>query len=252
MKNGVARPPCARFVAKRKRIEILNSNRIIPRMIDRSVLNSMRQDWDARAKTNARHFVATGRSEWNDEDFFATGAAEVHEIVEKDFAAISRGLPAADLHALEIGCGAGRMTRALSRLFGHVDAVDVSPEMIRQARKTLNQCDNVQLHVNNGADLAMFPDERFHFAISVVVFQHIPKRAIVENYIKETRRVLCPGSLFKFQLQGHPINEEEADTWVGVGFSEEQMRDIAARHGFHIKDSSGAGTQYYWLTFVKL
>jgi hypothetical protein len=109
----------------------------------------------------------------------------------------------------------------------------------------------VQLYVNNGVDLSMFSNDRFHFAISAVVFQHIPKRVVVENYIKETHRVLCPGSLFKFQLQGYPIKEEEADTWVGVGFSEEQMRDIAAKIGFQIKNSTGAGTQYYWLTFVK-
>ena len=220
-------------------------------MIDPSVLNAMRRDWDARAKANARHYAATARTEWSDDDFFASGAAEVHEIVQKDLAVISNGRSPSDMRVLEIGCGAGRMTAALSRLFGYVDAVDVSPEMVDRARMVLRDCANVQLYVNNGADLSMFPSDRFHFAISVVVFQHIPKRLVVENYIKETHRVLCPGSLFKFQLQGYPIKEEEADTWVGVGFSEEQMRDIAARHGFQIKDSTGAGTQYYWLTFVK-
>jgi SAM-dependent methyltransferase len=221
-------------------------------MIDPDILASMRRDWDARAKANARHYVATGRSEWNDEDFFASGAAEVHEIVQRDFAAICRDRSPADMRILEIGCGAGRMTLALSRLFGQVDAVDVSPEMIDQALTALHGCPNVRLHVNSGADLAMFPNEHFHFAISVVVFQHIPKRAIIENYIKETSRVLCSGSLFRFQLQGHPIKEEEADTWVGVGFSEEQMRDIATRTGFQVVDSAGAGTQYYWLTLMKL
>jgi ubiquinone/menaquinone biosynthesis C-methylase UbiE len=211
----------------------------------------MRRDWDARAKSNARHYAATSKTEWSDDDFFASGAAEVREIVEKDLAAISNGRSPSDMRALEIGCGAGRMTASLSRVFGHVDAVDVSPEMVDQARTALRNYANVQLYVNNGLDLSMFPNDRFHFAISVVVFQHIPRRDVVENYIKETHRVLCPGSLFKFQLQGYPIKEEEADTWVGVGFSEEQMRDIAAKHGFQIKDSTGAGTQYYWLTFVK-
>jgi len=211
----------------------------------------MRRDWDARAKANARHYAATARTEWSDVDFFASGAAEVHEIVEKDLATISNGRPPLDMRVLEIGCGAGRMTAALSRIFGYVEAVDVSPEMVDRARAALCNCPNVQLYVNNGADLSMFPKDRFDFAISVVVFQHIPKRLVIENYIKETHRVLCPGSLFKFQLQGYPIKEQEADTWVGVGFSEEQMRDIAARHGFQIKDSAGAGTQYYWLTFVK-
>jgi len=220
-------------------------------MIDPAVLASMRRDWDARAKANARHYVATSRGEWSDEDFFDSGAAEVREIVQKDLAAICRSRSPSEMRILEIGCGAGRMTMALSQLFGQVDAVDVSPEMIDQARTALRNRLNVRLYVNNGADLSMFPAEHFHFAMSVVVFQHIPSRAIVENYIKETNRVLCSGSLFRFQLQGHPIKEEEADTWVGVGFDEAQMQDMAARHGFQVVDSAGAGTQYYWLTFLK-
>jgi len=109
----------------------------------------------------------------------------------------------------------------------------------------------VQLHVNNGADLSLFADSSFDFAISIIVFQHIPKRAIIENYIKETWRVLRPASLFKFQVQGCAIPENLANTWVGVGFSESDMHQIAVQSGFEIRESSGAGTQYYWLTFAK-
>ena len=143
------------------------------------------------------------------------------------------------------------MTLALSRIFGRVDAVDISPVMIAQASVALAARPNVHLYVNNGSDLSMFSDETFDFAISAIVFQHIPKQAIVENYIKETWRVLRVGSLFKFQLQGCPIAEKHANTWVGVGFNEKQMQKIAVLSGFEITESSGAGTQYYWLTFAK-
>ena len=143
------------------------------------------------------------------------------------------------------------MTLALSRIFGRVEAVDISPEMIAQARSALQGRANVHLHVNNGTDLSMFPADTFDFAISAIVFQHIPRQAIVENYIRETGRVLRAHSLFKFQLQGYPIAERHADTWVGVGFNEKQTQDVATRSGFEIVESSGAGTQYYWLTFRK-
>jgi len=155
------------------------------------------------------------------------------------------------MRILEIGCGAGRMTLALSRIFGRVDAVDISPEMIAQARVALTARTNVHLYVNNGTDLSMFADNTFDFAISAIVFQHIPKQAIVENYIRETWRVLRAESLFKFQLQGWPIAEKNANTWVGVGFNETQMQNIAARSGFQITEATGAGTQYFWLTFQK-
>ena len=173
------------------------------------------------------------------------------QIIQPDIAAISAGRSPLDMRIIEIGCGAGRMTRPLSELFGKVDAVDVSAEMIANARAALNDRSNVQFHVNNGVDLSMFPDGHFDFAVSAIVFQHIPKRGVVENYVSETWRVLKPNSIFKFQVQGHPIEEENADTWIGVGFSEKQMSAIAERLGFQIKESRGAGTQYYWLTFLK-
>ena len=50
----------------------------------------------------------------------------------------------------------------------------------------------------------MLGELRFDFTFSFVVFQHIPSKAMIENYVRETARVLRPGGLFKFQLQGDP------------------------------------------------
>jgi len=212
----------------------------------------MRRDWDKRAKENAKHFIATSQAQWSDEDFFRTGFEGVQGLVGTQLQDICAGRSPSDMRVLEIGCGAGRMTLPLSHLFGHVDAVDVSPEMIRLARAGLRERANVSFYVTNGMDLSMFPDRHFDFAVSFIVFQHIPKRAIIENYIEETWRVLRPGSRFTFQVQGCPITEEEANTWVGVGFTENQMQEIARRLDFEIRNSFGAGTQYYYLTFLKL
>ncbi len=218
---------------------------------DQYVLYSIRRDWDERARKNARYYVATAQEDWTDEEFFRSGSAWVEEHVMPFIVDICNQRPLHEMRVLEIGCGAGRMTQPLSKVFGRVDAVDVSSEMIAQARSVLHTCENVEFHVNNGADLSMFANDQFNFAISAIVFQHIPKKAIVENYIRETWRVLRPGSIFKFQVQGCLIDEKRADTWVGVGFSEEEMQRFAARYGFQIKASFGVGSQYYWLTFLK-
>jgi ubiquinone/menaquinone biosynthesis C-methylase UbiE len=217
----------------------------------KAVREAMKREWDVRAKDNARHYVATSREQWSDDDFFHSGTVSVDEIVSKDLEVICKGRPAAEIRVLEIGCGAGRMTLPLSRIFGRVDAVDVSPEMISQAKSALGGRSNVQFHVNNGVDLGMFRKEQFDFALSAIVFQHIPRQAIVENYIRETWRVLRRNTLFTFQVQGCPIKEDVANTWVGAGFNEEEMHTIAKRAGFEVRDSLGAGTQYYWLTFRK-
>ena len=51
-------------------------------------------------------------------------------------------------------------------------------------------------------DLSVLPDLEFDFAFSSIVFQHIPSRDIIENYVREVHRLLRPGALFKFQVQG--------------------------------------------------
>ena len=43
----------------------------------------------------------------------------------------------------------------------------------------------------------------FDFAYSEIVFQHIPNRDVIENYVREVNRLLRPGALFKFQLHGY-------------------------------------------------
>jgi SAM-dependent methyltransferase len=211
----------------------------------------MRRDWNERAKVNARHYVATEKTDWSDEDFFHSGKVAIEEVVVKDFDQICCGRTPGEMRVLEIGCGAGRLTHALSKIFGSVDAVDISSEMIAQERSALHGRSNIQFHVNNGVDLSMLEDNSFDFALSVIVFQHIPRKAIVENYIRETFCIFHPSSLFRFQVQGYPIPEQDADRWVGSGFSEAEIADCAARCGFRIQESHGGGTQYYWVTLLK-
>src|SRR6266852_8146885 len=97
-------------------------------------LDKMRRDWDERARENARHYVVTGKVEWTDEEFFRSGEQTVSEDILTDMTNICQGKDPRAMRVLEIGCGAGRLTRALSNLFGEVHAVDVSGEMIAQAQ----------------------------------------------------------------------------------------------------------------------
>ncbi len=263
------------------------------------LLAQMRRDWDDRARENLRHYVATGKKEWTDEEFFRSGEANVRQQILNDMINICQGKDPSEMRVLEIGCGAGRLTRALAKVFGRVDGVDVSGEMIERARRslrgegaiaclgdlwrrTLRQAGqvirgevapaafgrdlietlvclpgdlrdfpNARVWQNNGADLAMFGDSQFDFAFSYIVFQHIPSRAVIENYVREVGRVLKPGALFKFQVQGVPGDERWCDTWEGVGFAEQDMREMAARSGFEMPYCHDADTQYFWLWFFK-
>jgi ubiquinone/menaquinone biosynthesis C-methylase UbiE len=214
-------------------------------------LRRMRNDWDARARENARHFVSTGRTQWSDEEFFASGELTVAEEVQTDMINVCQGKDPRQLRVLEIGCGAGRVTRALAKVFGEVHAVDVSGEMVNFAREALRGSPNASVYQNNGMDLSVVPELPFDFAFSTIVFQHIPSRAIVESYVREVHRLLRTGALFKFQLQGCVEMDNEPDTWEGVWFSEAEAAQMADRCGFEMRYSHGAGEQYFWLWFFK-
>jgi hypothetical protein len=71
--------------------------------------------------------------------------------------------------------------------------------------------------------------------------------------VREVHRLLRPGGLFKFQVQGSPdVELEPEDTWVGASFNEDAALQMAARCGFEMRHQWGAGHQYYWLWFFKL
>ena len=222
----------------------------------------MRRDWDRRARENARHYVVTGQHEWTDEEFFQSGQITLEEEILNDLTNICQGKNPKEMKVLEIGCGAGRVTRAFAGFFGEVYAVDISAEMVRQAREAVAGFPNAHVFRNNGKDLGVVEGSwlqrrrggplQVDFAFSFMVFQHIPSRDIVENYVREVHRLLKPGGLFKFQVQGSPRAEADPNhSWVGVSFSEEQARTMAERTGFEMRYQYGAGDQYYWLWFFK-
>ena len=218
------------------------------------ISRKMRKDWDRRARINALHYVNTGRTDWDETEFFATGEANVRDQILNELESICHGRDPATMRVLEIGCGVGRMTRALAATFGEVHGVDVSSEMVRRASEFLLSTPNAHVHCNSGRDLQVLGDLRFDFAFSFIVFQHVPSRAIIDNYVREAGHRLRPGSLFKFQVQGYEgtgLWANRQDTWLGASVSESQAREMAARHGFEVERSTGAGTQYYWLWFRK-
>lgn len=215
-------------------------------------LKKMAQDWDARARENARHYVATGKEDWTDDEFFASGERAVEEQILNDMPNICQGRDYRKLRVIEIGCGAGRITRALAARFGEVHAVDVSGEMVTLARKALASVPNAFVYQNNGKDLAVLPSGPYDFAFSTIVFQHIPSREVIYSYVREVHRLLRPGALFKFQVQGDPSLETSPDdTWLGVPFTDEDAVEMAEKCGFEPRYRHGAGDQYFWLWFFR-
>jgi ubiquinone/menaquinone biosynthesis C-methylase UbiE len=217
------------------------------------ITRKMREEWDRRALENARYYVATERTEWSDEEYFESGRENVRREILTDMTNICQGKDPKRMKVLEIGCGSGRITRALSEVFGEVYAVDISGEMVRQAKESLADRPNAHVFQNNGSDLSVLGDIQVDFAFSYIVFQHIPNRDVIRNYVRDVHRVLRSGGLFKFQVQGWCGMEAQADdTWLGAAFSDADAVAMAQECGFEPRYQHGAGTQYFWLWYFKL
>lgn len=206
----------------------------------------MRSDWNQRAREDPHYYVAFGGRDQDEESFLAT-AADVLRLLKGELKRFPSG---ASLSALEIGCGPGRLMKPLSLHFTEIYGVDVSDEMIRLARERLRDIPHAHAHASNGASLAQFADKSFDFVYSYAVFQHIPSRDVVLEYMRETLRVLKPGGIFRSQFNGLP-HSAIPDTWSGVVFSADEIRAFTRENGLQLLDLIGVDTQYMWTTWRK-
>ena len=155
----------------------------------------MRAYWDDGARRNAAWYVDTTVSyeEPDMSKFFAGGRHIVAELVER--APVE---PANRALAVEIGSGLGRVCLALADRFERVIGVDISPEMVSQARGLVTD-PRVTFQVGDGLGLGGIDDACADLVLSFTVFQHIPRSDIVHGYLVEAARVLRPGGLLAFQ-----------------------------------------------------
>ncbi len=209
----------------------------------------MREDWNARAGEDAFYYVAFGRRDQADGEFDDTGI-EVVAGLEWELKRVPTANPRAR-RALEIGCGPGRLMRPMAKHFGEIHGVDVADAMIARARERLAGIPHAHPHVGTGSDLSQFADQSFDYVYSYAVFQHIPSRDVVFNYLNEAVRVLKPGGLVRAQMNGLPPEARVYDTWSGVRITPGEVRDFCRHHGLLLLALEGLHTQYMWTTWQK-
>jgi SAM-dependent methyltransferase len=240
------------------------------------VQGRMRRDWDERARLDARFFVAFGRREQTREEFLAT-AREVLFAIEEEFRRFGPGADLKKLTVLEIGCGPGRLMLPLSERFGRVIGFDVSGGMVELARENLAGVLNAEARRNSGSDFPEVDNESIDFCYSYAVFQHIPDKEVVWNYLRETVRVLKVGGFLKLQFNGlpsesgviegplpvtgwsrrsgslrvRPASAKSPDTWSGVRFRAEELAGFAEQAGLQLLALDRFDTQYLWMTARK-
>lgn len=216
--------------------------------------------WDERAREDALFFV-DDRMRYGEQDverFFAGG-----EEVLQAFADHLGIAFAPQERVVEIGCGAGRLTRAIARRVASVVAIDVSAEMLAKARELNPQLDNVTWVQGDGTSLTGVGDGEADVVFSHVVFQHIPDPEITLGYVREMGRVLRPGGWAAFQVSNAPgvhrpagwrhrlaarlgraPQGQDHPAWVGSAVDLVRLRAVAAEGGLAVERTIGEGTQF--------
>lgn len=164
--------------------------------------------WNAAANDNAAWYIATGFTSENDA-FFESGSREADEYLDIAGVSVVHGST-----LVELGCGAGRMTRRLAELAARVKAVDISSEMLSHARKNLEDLTNIDYVEVSGEGWLPFDDDSVDAVFSYITMQHVPHAEQQLRYLAEGLRITAPGGWVLMQFRrGGPI--PRVLDWVG-------------------------------------
>lgn len=135
---------------------------------------------------------------WTDDEFYSLGDDWLDFRERWDRYGMQRGI------ALELGCGAGRLTKRLSADFVNVIAVDVSEGMLAYARVHIPHA-NINWIRYDGEKLPV-EDESVDAVFSCHVLQHYPSNFEQRAAFKEIYRVLKQGGSIMIHLPLHQFS----------------------------------------------
>lgn len=130
---------------------------------------------------------------------------------------------------LDLGCGIGRIARAIAPSVAHVEAIDVSPEMVAAAQRRLIGQRNVRVSLASGRDLS-FADQSFELVLAIDSFPYVVRAGgtLAAQLFGEVARVLAPGGTFvvlNYSYRGDPTRDGD------------EVAAHAARHGLRVAAS---------------
>jgi SAM-dependent methyltransferase len=220
----------------------------------------MARFWDARAREDANYFVdnrlqyGSGDEEW----FWAQGARDLAQMLE-----LLDVTPSPQDTVLDVGCGVGRLLKALTPQVSATIGIDVSAEMVERASGNLAGLP-VTLHVGDGTSLRPVADASVDGVVSLVVFQHIPDPQITLGYVREIGRVLRPGGWAAIHVSNDPQihsadykmpsrlkqlirrapRGQDDPAWRGSAVTLDALAAAAADGGCDVEKTVGEGTQF--------
>jgi len=157
-------------------------------------------EWKQWGEHDPLFAVATWRGKergspdaWTDAQFYEVGRMDW-----EDFAKHWQHYGLSVESCLEIGCGAGRITKQLCQYFRQVTAVDVSQHQLDYAQQHI-AASNVRLALSDGTRLPV-EDGNCDAVFSVHVFQHFESHEDAFAVFRDIRRALKSGGTCMIHL----------------------------------------------------
>lgn len=129
---------------------------------------------------------------------------------------------------LDIGCGIGRIERALAPRVRAITGTDVSPAMVAEARRRCYGLGNVDCVCTGGADLADFAGCRYDLILAVDSFPYLVAAdpAIAARHVSDAASLLRPNGALAI-LNYSYCGDIDADRAA--------VRELAAAYGFAVE-----------------
>ena len=162
------------------------------------------ENWERRAKSDARDFYVASHPGWTQEQAWKQQA-------RLDVGLILTGLEpevTRDWSVLEIGCGVGRLAAGLRKRVASYDGIDIAPSMVEEARRRNEHIPGIRFFQTDG----VHPPEpiaqnKYDLVVSWAVLIHCP-REIVEANLKHGFEMLAPGGQMRFEVRADPTDPE--------------------------------------------
>lgn len=157
-------------------------------------MQKMGEIWERFAREDAQYYIATNAS--SEEMFWEQGEKNVEQFV----APLTQNYGMGTAVVVDFGCGIGRHSFPLARIFAQVVGVDVSPTMVHRARE-MAQARGVAnaRFVTLGS---FFSEELLaDFVYCAHVFQHIESWAEIEDLLRNLRKKMRGYGYFHFDTR---------------------------------------------------
>jgi SAM-dependent methyltransferase len=173
--------------------------------------------WEKFANDDAYTYILTSLNGANADEFWRSG----ERTTQQEILPLLQFYDVRPGHALELGCGIGRLVKPLAQHFEQVIGVDIAHGMVQRAISFAenNGIKNVSFIPISGPTDLLLQAGRYagtcDFIYSLLVFQHIPEISAIEGYLHTVRALLHERGIAYLQFDTRPISlAYRLKTWL--------------------------------------